>query len=129
MTPDDVQRLLADFQAHRWLPVAVVVLGYLVRLVRCDSRFPINLPPRWQPVVAIVLGQAYAVVVAVTGGMRWPWAIVEGFIVAFTTMGLWDLLVKAIWNGHEPTWMKRAAMASPPRADANCIVKPPTPDA
>lgn len=94
------------WSSRAWMPVAIVVIGYLVRLTSDRSAFPINIPSRWQPVVVVVLGQAYGILVAVMGGLPWGTAALHGLETAVWAMGFFDLLVKAVWNGAEPAWLQ-----------------------
>jgi hypothetical protein len=96
---------VAFIASKQWMPVAIIAIGYLVRLTSQNSKFPINVSTRWQPVIVVALGQVYAVLVAVSSGARWDLAIEHGLETAAWTMGLFDLVVKAIWNGTEPTWL------------------------
>lgn len=96
---------VADFQGHKWLPLAVLLIGYLTTLMSDTSKFPINIPDRWKPVLVVGLGQVYAVLTAASGGDTWSHAVWSGAVAAFGTMGLFDLLVRAIFNGNLPKWL------------------------
>lgn len=61
--------------------VAALVVWALVALVKRPD-IPIPLPPRARPLLALGLGQVYAVLEAVVGGMPWGAAIVRGLVVA-----------------------------------------------
>lgn len=86
------------------LAVAVMVVGAIVRLLKDDTKFPIDIPARWQPVVTVFIGQVYAVLQAIAGGVDWKVAVGAGLKVAFVAMGLFDLVVKALLNGHDAPW-------------------------
>jgi len=92
--------------SRAWMPIAILAIGYFARLCATDTKFPINIPARWQPLFVLALGQLYAILVAVSGGLGWGAASVHGLETAVWTMGLFDVLVKAIWNGTEPTWLQ-----------------------
>ena len=96
---------LAFWQHRTWMPVAIIAIGYVVRLCATDTKFPINIPSRWQPVLVVVLGQVYALLVAVSGGMTWGGAALHGLEVAAWTMGLFDLVIKAVYGNNEPAWL------------------------
>lgn len=87
------------------LGIAVVVVGAITRLLKSDTKFPIDIPARWQPVIVLVIGQAYAVLQAIVGGVNWKTAVTSGLQVAFLTMGLFDLVIKALFNGDAPWWL------------------------
>jgi hypothetical protein len=114
--------------AHDWrLGAAVLVVGVIVRLLKSDTRIPIDIPPRWQPVLVLGLGQLYAVLQSVVDGAPWRQAAVDGLKVAFVSMGLFDLVVKAAFKGDSPWWLAwllrpgdgRARQVAPPASPAD----------
>jgi len=96
---------VAFVASKQWMPMAILVIGYLVRLTSQQSKFPLNIPTRWQPIVVLALGQVYAVMVSVSGGGAWGPSALHGLEVAVWTMGLFDVVVKAVWNGNTPPWL------------------------
>lgn len=130
----DAKTLLAlidDVSGHKWLPLAVVVISYLVSLTNDWSKFPVTVPDRWKPVVALALGQAYAVLSATAGGTPWKLAVRDGVIAAFVTMGAYDVVVKALY-GDKPiprwlAWLSLGKMDHP--AIAKKVTTPPPPPA
>jgi hypothetical protein len=104
-----IQPALDAFTSHHWLALAVIVIGYLVRLTAPDSKFPITIPDRWKPLVVLVLAQAYAVLVAIQGGVAVKTAIIHGVMTWLVTLGVYDVIIKAIFNGVEPKWLKYIA--------------------
>lgn len=105
MAPTDVFQLvptlLSLFQQHAWMALAVLVMGFVTRVLKSDTKFPIDIPSRWQPVIVLVLGQAYAGLQAVAGGVAWKTAVTQGLVASFLTMGLFDLVVKAAFDGKD----------------------------
>ncbi len=61
--------------------LAAIVVWAVIAIVKRDD-VPIPLPPRYRPLLALALGQVYAVLEAVVGGMPWGAAIVRGLVVA-----------------------------------------------
>lgn len=61
------------------VPLAAAGVWLLVRLLKSDA-FPVDIPPRFRPLLALVLGQVSAVLLAVVGGMSWRGAVVSGLI-------------------------------------------------
>ncbi len=96
MQPTDpsqlVPMILALFHSHSWLALAVVVMGFVTRLLKSDTKLPVNIPARWQPVIVVVLGQVYAVLQATAGGLTWKLAVEQGVYASFITLGLFDLV-------------------------------------
>lgn len=122
LDPETISFLLAAISEHKWLGVAVIVLGMVVRLLKSDTKLPINIPQRWLPLATIVLGQAYSVCQMIASGMAWKPAVMQGLKVSLLTMGLFDVVVKAVFNGKDlPVWLgwllKPADPTDPP-ADA-----------
>lgn len=113
MNYDNVMLMIQDFTGHQWIPLAILVVGWLTSMFSDVSNFPVNIPDRWKPVVVIVLGQAYAVLEAIQGGSAWKTAVTHGLVVSFTTMGLFDLLVKAVFNGNIPSWLQVVSLFNP----------------
>lgn len=69
--------------AHKWVALAALVIGALVRLLRDDNRFPLTLPPKWKaakPWIAIGLGLLAGVLDGVAGGATWTESIVSGIV-------------------------------------------------
>lgn len=61
------------------VPLAAAGVWLLVRLLKSDA-FPVDISPRLRPLLALVLGQLSAVLLAVVGGMSWRGAVVSGLI-------------------------------------------------
>ncbi len=53
-------------QSKAWIPFAIFVVGYLVRITADDSKFPINIPHQWHAVTALVLADTLNVLTS------WP---------------------------------------------------------
>lgn len=99
-----VTQLLALLLAHKWLAGGVVLVGFVARLFKDDTKFPVNIPARWQPVLVVALWQLYAVLVqvqSVAAGTPLLPIVGHALWMAFFTMGLFDLVVKALFNGKD----------------------------
>lgn len=108
------QQALIDAILHmKWLPLAIIVIGYLTRLLTDESKFPVSVPARWRPVVVVVLGQLYGCLMLAENGATWKTVVVTGLVTSFVTMGLFDLLVKAVFNGQPPWWVDVLALIFP----------------
>lgn len=107
MTPDQILQAFAD---GKWLLLAIAAITYLTRLTAPDSKFPIHIPTRWAPVVALALGQVLAILQVVAGGTTAPRAIFNGAVVSFISMGSFDVVAKAVMGDKEwPQWLKALA--------------------
>jgi hypothetical protein len=102
-----IDQLITLVQTHAWLMLAIVVLGYINRLIQPESKFPITIPLRLQPVVSLGIGQLYAVLVAhVIQNVAWFAAIEQGLLLSFVTGGFFDHLGNLIFPNGEPGWFK-----------------------
>jgi len=113
MTPDQILQAFAD---GKWLILAIAVITYVTRLTAPDSKFPIHIPTRWAPVVALALGQVLAVLQVVAGGTTAPRAVFNGAVVSFMSMGSFDIVAKAIMGDQPwPQWLKALAFVFTPK--------------
>jgi hypothetical protein len=88
-------------------PVVLIVIALLVRLLKSDTKIPIDIPARWQPLAALAFGQLYAIGQSILSGTDWKTALITGLKAAVWTMGAYDILIKAIFNGNDaPWWLK-----------------------
>lgn len=116
--PGFILQLFQDVTGHKWMPLAILVIGYVSTLVSDTSRMPFNIPDRWKPVFVVVLGQAYGALQAIGSGAQvWP-TVYHGLVTAFVTMGLFDFVVKAVFNGDLPKWLAWLALIDPNLAQA-----------
>jgi hypothetical protein len=100
-----IMQAIKDITGHQWMPLAILIIGYLVTLTSDVSKFPVTVPARWKPVIVLVLGQAYAVLQNINGGEKWQSAVYHGLLTSFATMGLFDLVINGIFNGNLPKWL------------------------
>jgi len=98
--------VVAWFASVKWVPVAVASIAWLTSLTSDWSRFPLEVPDRWKPVVVMVLGQVYAVLLAILAGVPWKEAAWQGVVTSVATMGTFDLLSKAVWGDDPPPWAR-----------------------
>lgn len=113
-----ILQFFEDVTGRKWLPLAILVVGYLVAIASDTSKLPISIPDRYKPLAAIVLGQVYAVLQAITGGVSWKRAVWNGLVTAFGAMALFDVLVKTIWQGNPPAWIAKFTFADPKLVEA-----------
>jgi len=113
-------------KSHNYLALAVVVIGWLARMLKKDSRFPLTVPERWRPFAVVLLGLAYGALVAVSGGEPWPEALRDGFEAALFAMGLYAVVIKAALGGNPPRFLALLALVSEQK-DLEKEAVPPTP--
>lgn len=71
----DVAALVA---AHSWIALAALIVFAIVRLLKSDTKIPLNIPARYRPVLAIALGAVAGVLDHVASGTPWRQALVNG---------------------------------------------------
>ncbi len=107
MNPQDI---IEAIKAHAWPIVAAVVIGGLVRMVKADT-IPINVPPRWRPVLALGLGLVSGACDAIIRGTAWQEALGMGLLSSFVAMGGHDVLIEALRGGQEVSAPKAGGSA------------------
>jgi hypothetical protein len=126
-----ISSAVQDAVGHKWMAFAVVLATYLPAILQGKSAFPISVPAswnenRWKPVVVIVVCEASAVVLAVNYGETWQHAAFVGLKAAIWTMGLWAVVVKAIFKDNPPKWLEAIAFVfTPPKPKIGSV--PPAP--
>ena len=123
-----ILQLLHDAMGSAWGPLMVLISGWLVQLLSDDSKFPISMPKawdsnQWKPAVVVIASVVQGIVVSIIQGHTDPLhAVLLGLRTAVWTLGLWSLIVKAIWNGKPPAWVNWfSAIATPPVAVKNVV--------
>lgn len=101
----DLPQLIALIESHAWLAVAILCVGFLVRLTAKDSKFPVNIPEAWQPVLVLALGTLADVLQEVSSGKPWKAAVNPALVIALAV-----LVAKAYYHGNEPAWLKWLAL-------------------
>lgn len=95
---------------HKYLALAIAMIGWMVSLTSDWSKFPITVPGRYQPLIAVGLGVVYKILLDHQNGTPWWRAIGEGVMIGLVTAGLYDAIIKAIFDGKIPTWMRWLSM-------------------
>lgn len=81
---DPIDQTVQDSAAKgSWAAIAALVVWAVIALAKSDKTPPWMTPPvAWRPLIAVLLGQVYAVLEAGVHGMPWGSAVVRGFVVA-----------------------------------------------
>jgi len=98
---------------HKWIAVSALVIGAFVRLLKSDGPIPINVPARWRPVLALVLGLASAALAQVANGTPWRRALTEGLLAGVIAIVGHDVLVEGVRGGKEIPMGKAAPTPKP----------------
>jgi len=98
---EEITALYALVVAHKWIPLGALVIGLVVRLLKSDTKIPIDLPPVWRLRTAIALSIAGAVLQRISTGVTWRQAAIEGlFALALAVLGH-NLVIDNLRAGKE----------------------------
>ncbi|MDB4994369.1 MAG: hypothetical protein JWM74_1801 [Myxococcaceae bacterium] len=125
-TVEDVAALVV---AHSWIPLLALIVFAVVRLLKSDTKIPINIPPRFRPVLAVVLGSIGGVLDHVASGTPWKQAMING-----ATGGVLAILANVfgidVLRGGRDVPMPKALSSRPPPPDGpSSIYRGPSPPA
>lgn len=98
MNPAEIVALIS---AHKWVPLAALVVGLCVRLLKSDTRIPIDIPPRWRIWLAFALGGASGVLQAITTGTSWSDALIGGIVSTVMAILGQNVVVDSLRGGKE----------------------------
>lgn len=96
-----MEELFALIRAHQWVAVAAVVIGFLTRLLKSDTKLPITLPPRVRPWLALVFGAASGMLETIVAGTPVDEALLGGLVAALTAIAGHDALIEGLRGGRE----------------------------
>lgn len=108
-------------QSHAWVPLAALVIGFLVRALKSDA---FVLPPSlavaapYRPLLVLALGIVSGVLDAVVGGTPWRDAIVGGLLSALMALIGHTTIVDVLRGGRD-------IGAAPPPAEKGPLYQPP----
>ena len=127
----NVSEIWALVVAHKWIPLAAIVIGLVVRLLKSDTKIPITIPPAWRSRIALLLGVAAGVLERVANsGTSWGQAIFEGLVAAMLAITGHNVLIDSLRGGREfviPGLIIPGAAPSPGKPPSIPPGKPPTP--
>jgi hypothetical protein len=96
----DLSLLIELIKQGQWPMVAAIVIGLIVRLVK-DGRLPLDVPPRYRPGLALVLGVLSGAIEMVAQGRPWAEALFGGVIsAAIATLGH-GVIIEGFRGGRE----------------------------
>jgi len=115
MDPTDLANLIAD---RKWVAVAAVVIGLIVRLLKTDSKLPIDVPPQLRVWLALALGGASGALdkLVEAGNTTWTTALLNGLVAAVLAIVSHNLVIDSMRGGKElpvPGLIKPGVAPSP----------------
>lgn len=96
-----IQDALALAWAHKWLPLAALVVGFLVRLLKSDTALPITVPSQWRATAALVLGSVGGVLDSLIEGVDMKTAITTGISAALVAIAGHLVVIEGLFKGKE----------------------------
>lgn len=122
--------ILPFLLAHKWLALAVVVVGAIVRLSKSDAKFPLDVPAKWRPLLSVALGLGLGVLERRAAGKTWFEAINSGLLVGSIPILAHGLGIEWLRKGKEfslPDFLTRTlAEASKAQTKNDNDDEPPT---
>lgn len=104
---------MAFLKSGAWIPIAALIIGAVVRLLKSDTPLP-TVPPKWRPVLALVLGLVAGVLTKVASGIDWQTALEGGLGAASIAIFGHDFVVAGLRDGKEPFAPKDDDAGPPP---------------
>lgn len=89
-----MDQFLSLLVEHKWVPLAALVVGALVRLLKSDVPITPTLPPQYRALAALAFGIVSGVLEAIVGGQKTQVAIIGGLISALAAIGGNELVVE-----------------------------------
>lgn len=117
---------VVDMVAKRaWVPLAALVVGLIVRLLKSDTKVPIDVPPRVRVWLALGLGVLSGVLEAVATGRAWGDAIVGGVVSAALAILGQNVVIDSLRGGRELTIPGLIKPGVPPGPGKPPSIRPP----
>jgi len=114
MNDQDVMAIGQLVVDHKWVAVASVVIGLLVRLSKTDVRWFPTLDARWRALLAVVLGVASGVLDKVATGTAWAPALIGGLVSGMLAVTSHDVVIEGFRRGRELDKPKDSPPPPPP---------------
>lgn len=101
-TSVDTTHLTELLYAHKWVPIAAIVIGLLVRLQK-TGKLPLldKIPPNYRSWLALGLGLVSGVLDRVVQGTHWLTAILDGLLAGVLAITAHDTLIEGLRSGKE----------------------------
>jgi hypothetical protein len=99
---NDLSLQIADMISKRaWLPLGALVIGLVVRILKSDTKIPIDIPPRLRIWAAFGLGQVSGALEAVVTGKTWKEAVLGGLVQSMLAIVGQNVLIGSLRGGKE----------------------------
>lgn len=98
MTPEDLVALIIQ---KKWIALMALLLGFTVRLLKSDTKIPINIPPQYRVWLALGLAPIAGAFDKWAAGTTWTTAMVEGLIASVMAIVSHNVVVDSMRGGRE----------------------------
>ena len=126
----EAQALFDLAMQHKWIALSALLIGFVIRLLKSDTKLPVDIPPRYRVWVALGLGIAAGVLDNVANGTPWKTAIIGGLSAAMVAITGHGAIVGSLRGGKEfvvPGMMKPGVPPGPGKPPS--MPPPPPPPA
>ncbi len=101
LTGDEVSKVVELLRAHAWVPVSAIIIGLVVRLLKSDTKIPIDIPGRYRTPLVYVLALLAGVLEKVATGSAWLPALVNGALAGLFAQQGHLLVIDSLRSGKE----------------------------
>lgn len=100
MNPEQLEALILN---HKWIPLAAVVIGLIVRLGKYDTKIPINVPPQLRFWLALALGAVAGTLDKFVegGNTTWTSALLHGGMASAIAILTHNGIIQSLNGGQE----------------------------
>lgn len=92
--------LAALVAAHKWYALAAIVVGFLIRILKDDTKLP-TIPARVRPWISVAAGIVALALDKLAAGASWKIALVNGAIVGGLPIVAHQLGIESVLGGKE----------------------------
>jgi hypothetical protein len=99
----DPTEIIALVTQHKWVAIAALVVGMILRLVKDDVTFPVNISPKWRVWLALGLGGASGALnkLVEAGNTTWTTALTQGLLAAGLAIVSHNVFIDSLRGGRE----------------------------
>lgn len=98
MDPQVISQLIAE---RKWVLLSALVIGFVVRLLKSDTKIPIDIPSKYRVWLALALGLVSGVLEKAAVGLSWKDAILNGLAAWVIAVLGHNTVVESLRGGKE----------------------------
>jgi hypothetical protein len=100
----DIQPFILAWHDKQWVLFGALIVGGLITLTKqgyLSTWLAQNIPPRYQPSLAIFLGIGTLMVADIQGGKTWQQAVIDGLFAGLTAIAGHETVIQQLRAGKE----------------------------